>query len=345
MFSGFYFSIFAAQFSTDNVKVNFTHSTSKKKALADAISKLILDGTLKVNDNLPSINEASAKHKVSRDTVFKAYNELKQRGLIDSNPQKGYFVKDEVNHILLLLDTYSSFKQNLYNRFVDNLPENYKVDLIFHQYNRNLFDTIVRESIGKYSAYVVMNFSNTELSDTLKLIPAQRLLLLDFGNFEKSDYSYICQDFDQSLYNALSSGKCGFSKYKKLSFVFPQDNCHPESALDFFVKFCMDEGFGYEIIRRKSDWKGVEAQTLYLCISSEDLVKIIKETVESELKIGEDVGLIRYNNEPVLEVIQNGISSISVDFGLMGEKAAQFVITKKPIQEYIQTELIIRNSI
>ena len=107
----------------------------------------------------------------------------------------------------------------------------------------------------------------------------------------------------------------------------------------------MDEGFEYEIIRRKSDWKGVEAQTLYLCISSDDLVKIIKETVESELKIGEDVGLIRYNNEPVLEVIQNGISSISVDFGLMGEKAAQFVITKKPVQEYFETELIIRNSI
>ncbi len=327
------------------MKVNFTHSTSKKKALADAISKAIMNGDLKVNDNLQSINEASAKHQVSRDTVFKAYNELKQRGLIDSNPQKGYYVKGEVNNVLLLLDTYSSFKQNLYRRFVENLPENYKVDLIFHQYNERLFDTIVRESVGKYSMYVVMNFSNVQFSESLKLIPVQKLLLLDFGNFEKSSYSYICQDFDNSFYNSLAQGKELLKKYRKLVFVFPEENCHPVSSVDYFVKFCIDENFEYEIIRKQSEWKGVEQNVLYLCITSEDLVRIIKDAEMSGLWPGKDIGLISYNNEPVLEVIQNGISSISVDFGLMGEKAAQFVKTKSPIQEYLQTELIIRNSI
>src|ERR1035437_2384514 len=168
--------------------IKFTHSTSKIKSLADGISLSIMQGELKAGDNLPSINEASAHQNVSRDTVFKAYNELKRRGLIESNPTKGYFVTGEVNHVLLLLDTYSSFKQNLYRRFAANLPENYKVDLIFHQYNERLFETIIRESVGKYSMYVVMNFSNDHFSDTLKSIPANKLLLLDFGNFEKSDY-------------------------------------------------------------------------------------------------------------------------------------------------------------
>jgi len=325
--------------------IKFTHSSSKIKSLADGISLSIMQGDLKTGDNLMSINEASAHYKVSRDTVFKAYNELKRRQLIDSNPTKGYFVTGEVNHVLLLLDTYSSFKQNLYHRFAANLPENYKVDLIFHQYNERLFETIIRESIGKYSMYVVMNFSNEQFSDTLKLIPANKLLLLDFGNFDKSEYSYICQDFDDSFYNCLNEASALLKKYKKLTFVFPEEICHPVSAIDYFKKFCQTQNFEYEVLRKESDWKGVEAGTAYLCILAEDLVKIIKDADAAGLIIGSDIGLIAYNNEPVLEVIKNGISSISIDFGLMGEKAADFVITKKPIQEYLPTELIVRNSV
>lgn len=325
--------------------IKFTHSATKIKTLADGISKSIVQGNLRVGDNLLSINEASMHYKVSRDTVFKAYNELKKRGLIDSNPTKGYFVTSEVNHILLLLDTYSSFKQNLYHRFVANLPENYKVDLIFHQYNEQLFETIINESIGKYSMYVVMNFSNEHFSESLKSIPANKLLLLDFGNFEKSEYSYICQDFNESLYNCLTEAHQYLKKFQKLTFVFPEEICHPISAIDYFIKFCFDNKFEYEIIRNESEWKGVEPSTVYLCIVSEDLVKIIKDADLAKLNIGSDIGLISYNNEPVLEVIKNGISAISIDFGLMGELAANFVTTKNPVHEFLPTKLIVRNSI
>ena len=327
------------------MKINFTHSTSKIKALADGISTAIMQGKIKTGDNLPSINETSAQYKISRDTVFKAYNELKKRGLIDSTPQKGYFVTGEVNRILLLLDTYSSFKQNLYHRFVANLPVNYKVDLIFHQYNEHLFETIVRESIGNYSMYVVMNFSNDHFSEALKKIPANKLLLLDFGNFEKTTYSYICQNFEKSFYDCLCSCIHLLRKYRKFSFVFPEELCHPISSIDYFVSFCKENSFSFEVFRKESEWHGVEAGTVYLCILPEDMVKIIKDADASRLSIGSDIGLIAYNDDPILEVIENGISAISIDFGLMGEKAANFITTKQAIQEYLPTELILRNSI
>ncbi|HJV78661.1 MAG TPA: GntR family transcriptional regulator [Paludibacter sp.] len=327
------------------MNIKFTHSISKIKSLADGISLSIMQGKIKLGDNLPSINEASSLHKVSRDTVFKAYNELKRRGLIDSNPTKGYFVTGEVNRVLLLLDTYSAFKQNLYYRFIANLPENYKVDLIFHQYNEHLFETILRESIGNYSMYVVMNFSNEHFSKSLKMIPDNKLLLLDFGNFEKSSYSYICQDFDQSFFDCLCSCTALLKKYKKFSFVFPEELCHPISSISYFVRFCKENNFAYEVFRRDADWHGVEAGTVYLCILPEDMVKIIKDADMAQLSIGSDIGLIAYNDNPILEVIKNGISSISINFGLMGEKAAEFVTNKKQIQEYLPTQLIIRNSI
>ena len=327
------------------MKVSFTHSRSKIKALSDAYSEAIMNNELSVGDNLPSINEASATYKVSRDTVFKAYSELKKRGLIDSNPMKGYFVKGEVNHVLLLLDTYSPFKQTLYNQFVSSLPEGYKVDLIFHQYNSRLFDTIVRESIGRYSKYVVMNFSNTQFSESLKEIPRDKLLLLDFGNFNKSDFSYICQDFDEALYRCLATCKIQFKKYNKLCFVFPENLSHPSCSIDSFTRFCIDEQFSYEVIRRNDDWNGVEKGTLYLCIQTEDMVKVIKGADVADLSIGNDIGLIAYNENPILEVIKNGITSISIDFGLLGEKAAKYVVNKELIQEYLPTKLTLRNSV
>lgn len=327
------------------MKVNFNHSSTKIKTLIDAINMSIMQGKLKVGDNLMSINEASAFYKVSRDTVFKAYSELKRTGVIDATPQKGYFVKDEVNRVLLLLDTYSPFKKDLYHRFVDNLPENYKVDLIFHQYNENLFETILQESIGKYSMYLVMNFSNDKLSETLKTIPSGKLLLLDFGNFEKSEFSYIFQDFNQALYDSLKEGIEAIKNYRKLVYVFPEDLRHPVSSIDYFKQFCTDFGFEYALIRKNSEWRGVESGCLYLCITTEDMVKIVKDADKNGYKLGREIGLIAYNDDPVLEIIKNGISSISIDFGLMGEKAAEFVKSKSLIQEYIPTKLIIRGSI
>lgn len=327
------------------MEINFSHSSSKFKSLADGISTAIMQERLRIGDNLLSINEASAHYKVSRDTVFKAYNELKRRGLVDSTPQKGYFVTGEVNHILLLLDNYSSFKQNLYHRFVANLPQNYKVDLIFHQYNERLFETIIRESIGKYSMYVVMNFSNEQFSDTLKAIPNHKLLLLDFGNFEKSEYAYICQDFNESLYSCLNEGSELLYKYRKMVFVFPEELSHPVSSIDYFVRYCIEKDMEYKVIRHPADWNGVESGTAYLCIEPDDLVRVIKDADSSNLTIGKHIGLIAYNDNPILEVIKNGITSIGVDFGLMGEKAAKFVINKQQVQEYLPTKLIVRGSI
>lgn len=325
------------------MEINFSNSRSKVQALTEAISAAIITGEFGDGDNLLSINDASRKYAVSRDTVFKAYSDLKRRGLIDSNPMKGYFVKSEVTHVLLLLDTYSPFKQNLYNRFVARLPENYKVDLIFHQYNERLFETIVKDSLVRYNMFVLMNFSNIQFSAALRSIPSGKLLLLDFGDFEKDGYSYICQNFDQSFYDALVILEPSLQKYRQLSLVFPPQVSHPESAVDHFQRFCNDYHFEYKVY--KNDRVGIQKFTTYICIDPGDLVKIIKEADALGWEIGREIGVVAYNDNPILEVIKNGITAISVDFGLMGEMAAAYVLNKKPVQEFLPTNVILRKSV
>ena len=123
-------------------KATFGQQASKVTQLADALSQAISRKEFLEGDSLPSINQLSAQYGVSRDTVFKAFLDLRERGLIDSTPGKGYYVTSQVTNVLLLLDQYTPFKEALYNSFVRHLPINYKVDLLFHQYNERLFNTI-----------------------------------------------------------------------------------------------------------------------------------------------------------------------------------------------------------
>ena len=325
-------------------KATFGQQSSKVTQLADNLSQAISRKEFLEGDSLPSINQLSAQYGVSRDTVFKAFLDLRERGLIDSTPGKGYYVTSQVTNVLLLLDQYTPFKEALYNSFVKPLPINYKVDLLFHQYNERLFNTIIRESIGKYNKYIVMNFDNEKFSTALNKINPARLLLLDFGKFEKEKYFYICQDFDESFYQALLALKERMCRYRQIVFLFSKGLKHPQSSKDYFIRFCEEQGFLYEI-QEDIENLVVRKETAYIAIKQQDVVKAVKQGRLEGLKCGKDFGLLAYNDIPSYEVIDEGITSLSIDWEMMGNEAANFVLNDTPIQKYLPTEVRLRKSL
>lgn len=326
------------------MKLTFGQQTTKVKQLADRLSFEISMGAYTAGDLLPSINQMSQTYEVSRDTVFKAFLDLKERGMIDSTPGKGYYVVSKLKNVLLLLDEYSPFKYTLYNSFIKRLSIRYKVDLLFHQYNERLFNTIIRESLGRYNKYIVMNFDNEKLSPNLYKIDPSKLLLLDFGKFEKDGFSYICQDFDKGFYNALSELSDRFRKYRKLIFVLVKDTLHPRSSVDYFKKFCAKQRLECEVVD-DIDKLVVRQGEAYIAIRQIDIVSIIKKSRAEGLKCGIDFGLVGYNDTPAYEVIDQGITALSVDWEKMGGKAAEFVLQGKPIQINLPTEVRLRASL
>ena len=325
-------------------KATFGQQSSKVTQLADTLSQAISRKEFLEGDSLPSINQLSAQYGVSRDTVFKAFLDLRERGLIDSTPGKGYYVTSQVTNVLLLLDQYTPFKEALYNSFVKHLPINYKVDLLFHQYNERLFNTIIRESIGKYNKYIVMNFDNEKFSTALNKINPARLLLLDFDKFQKNKYFYICQDFDESFYQALLTLKERMHKYRQIVFLFSKGLKHPQSSKDYFIRFCKEQGFLYEI-QEDIENLVVRKETAYIAIKQQDVVKAVKQGRLEGLKCGKDFGLLAYNDIPSYEVIDEGITSLSIDWEMMGNEAANFVLNDTPIQKYLPTEVRLRKSL
>ncbi len=74
-------------------------------ALAETIEKGIRNGTYRAGEKLPSIRQLRTKTHLSISTVSQALIELEKRGLVDSRPKSGYYVKPLLENILPLPQT------------------------------------------------------------------------------------------------------------------------------------------------------------------------------------------------------------------------------------------------
>ena len=325
--------------------LEFDQNKSKVRQLADAIRGAISSGEFKEGDALPSINKISAEHGLARDTVYKAFQELKDKGIIESAPTKGYFVSNSVNSIFVLLDIFSPYKDDLYKELTANLPFNYKLDLYFHHYNERSFKSILLNSLGKYDLYIISNLANDVYSDVLDRFDNSKVLIIDLGKFKKDKFSYVCQGFDTTLYDCLTSGLDRLKRYEELCFIINPESEHPKSSIPYFEKFCDDNSLKYKFIEREVKASDIKPKTAYLAARHIDMIEVVKICRTKNYKLGEDVGLLTFNDAPMLEVIENGITTISTNFREMGKLAAEYIKTRNRIQTYVPTKLILRGSL
>lgn len=319
-------------------------SQTKLQQLIHAVSEAINLGVIKEGDFLPSINQLNKEGGISRDTIFKAYSILKQRSIISSTPTKGYFVASVSYRVFVLLDDFSAFKEQLYQSFRANLPDNYSVDLLFHHYNAEVFNQLILNSLGRYSMYIVMNIDNKNVEDVVRKIDPKKLLILDMGNDPKNEISYLTQDFNRAVYDCLKSGLALIQKYQEFILVFPKNTPHPDETIDAFNRFCNNNLLKHTVLDNIAN-REVQPGQAYLVIKDSDLVKIVKDCKKNGYKIGTDVGIISYNDTPMKEIVGVGITVISTDFVRMGKDCANFIVKKEKMTEVIPTNLIVRGSL
>lgn len=326
-------------------KIDTSTGQTKLQQLVHTITEAIGNGILKAGDSLPSVNQLSSNSGFSRDTVFKAYTILKQRSVIESAPQKGYFVANESFKVFVLLDDFSAFKEQLYQSFRVNLPDSYSVDLLFHHYNRDVFQQLIQNSIGRYSMYVVMNIDNKSLDPILDKIDPNKLLILDMGNPVPDKNNYLLQDFSDSVQECLSKGLARLKKYNELILVYDKkDTPHPEEIVSAVKNFCKKENITFQNLKHV-DPSNIKEKQAYFVIRDADLVKVIKACRLKLYKLGEDVGILSYNDTPMKQIVGGGITVISSDFDQMGKQAAEFVKNKQKIAKILPTSLILRDSL
>jgi DNA-binding transcriptional regulator YhcF (GntR family) len=318
---------------------------TKLQTLTDALREAIASGSFGPGDSLPSINELSRLSGFSRDTVVKAYNILREQSVVEATPAKGFFVSRVSQKVFMLLDDFSPFKEQLYRSFRDNLPGEYSVDLLFHHYNEHVFEQLINHATGRYSTYIIMNVSNKKLHPVLSKIDPARLLLLDMGSQENPKLNYLLQNFDEAVTFCMEQEMDRIKKYTRLIFVFSRNKTpHPPETEPALRKFCRKHGIRFQLMP-EIQFELIKPGQLFFVITESDLVKVLKGCRHEGLDLGSELGIIAYNDTPMKEIAGNGITVISVDFGEMGRKAADFVKSKSPIREVLPTRLILRGSL
>lgn len=327
-----------------NLNIDPQSNTMKYLQLVDSVVNAINEKSLNEGDMLPSVNDMVKSASLSRDTVFKAYNELKTRGIIESVPNRGYFVTRSRNRVLLFLDTFKAYKEVLYDGFKANLPDNISVDLHFHHYNIEILSHIINDSIGKYSYYIIMNFDHPGIGEIINKIPEDKLLIIDWNIHSKEDHSYVCQDFGKVLYDIFTKHLEKVKNYERFIYLYPEKmTYHPIESLTYFEKFCKDNRINSLVVK---DPKKVDIQKgdLYLLVSDRTLAMLLDQSNEKGMKVGKDFGIISYNETPMKRFVNDGITVISTDFTLMGKKAAECVLNPGSIKFVVPTQLIMRKS-
>ncbi|WP_369798357.1 GntR family transcriptional regulator [Cellulophaga sp. E6(2014)] len=316
----------------------------KYQQIVDVINQSIANDVLAIGDSLPSVNAFCQEHHLSRDTVFKAYTILKENGVVKSVPNKGYYIASKNRKVLLVLDTFKAYKEVLYHSFINEMEDDIITDVQFHHYNIDNFKTILNNSLGKYYKYVVMGFDHKQVSKTLAKIPNNDLLLIDWNINSNPENNYVFQDFGVAFYKGLESITENFKKYKALHFLYPTYTNHAKETVAYFEKYCQDNNFDYQIKTNPQEYK-IEKGIAYLSVSDRVLGVFLEQCRKQNLEPGVDVGFLSYNDTPMKKFIYKGITVVTTDFEQLGISAAKFINSDKPLQVYVPTKIIVRDSL
>lgn len=318
----------------------------KYKQVMDSIINSIHKGDLGMGEKIPSINEVSEEYLLSRDTVEKAYGLLKEQNIIVSVKGKGYYIaKTDLSikvNVLFLINKLSTYKMRIFNSFVNSLGTNARVDLDIYHCEPLVFSNILKKKKSIYDYYIIMpHFKNENLQhmgctdDILKAIhaiPNGKLIIMDRNLKSLSkEAGRIYQDFTEDIFNALTTGFEKLKKYKKIILVYPNKAIYPypKGIVTGFKRFCIQHDMDYEILDEIYDSMELQLKDLYIIIEEADLVNLVKQIRDRHYKLGEDIGVISYNDTPLKELL--GITVISTNFKKMGVEAANMILKNKPI--------------
>jgi DNA-binding transcriptional regulator YhcF (GntR family) len=334
-----------------NFKFNGKSDKPLYLSIAEIIANDIEKGYLQKKAHLPSINEFSSKYSVARDTIEKAYKELKRENYISSSPGTGYFVvgkKDTKLKVLLVFNKLSSYKKIVYDAIIKTMGSRAKVDLQIHHYDPRILKEIIEATAGQYHYYVIMphfflHSKKKEYLPTLSSIPENELVLLDKRvNGLPGNTMGIFQNFEYDIYHALKSVARRIKKYHEIIMVFPKETHHPTEIIDGVKKFCKESNKDFSVIKNIEN-KEFSAGTLYIVIEEPVLAKLIKMVRKTKFQQGKQIGIISFNESDLKELLD--ITVITTDFDQMGRSVANMILEGQHTQINNPFKIIVRNSI
>ena len=335
-----------------HIHVDEYSSTPKYKQLTNAILAAIESGKVKKNSLLPSINELSFRLEMSRDTAEKGYRYLRKLGVVESVPGKGYFITNidfaRKLKICLLFNKLSTHKKIIYDSFIKTIGEQATIDFFIYNNDFALFKKLLNSKKDDYSHFVIIPHfleGGENAHEIINTIPKEKLIILDkllpgvTGN-----YAAVYENFAQDIYAALEQALPRLEKYNTIKIIFPRSSYFPQEILNGFYRFCQQYAFNHKVIHNIKE-EEINVGEVYINLMEDDLVILIERLIALKLKVGKDVGVISYNETPLKRIILDGITTISTDFVMLGNQAAQFILNNEAQKIQVPFYLTLRKSL
>lgn len=333
------------------IEINTDWITPIYEQIKDCLLQAMEQGMLIKGDRVPSIHSICREFGISPGTVIKAYDDLCRAGLLSSVRGKGYFVSStritKQLNIFVLFDRINAYKEILYDSFMHHIGPTASVQVFFHHYDETRFASLIRENIGKYNFYVIMPHFNRDVSEVLHKIPENKLLVIDKDVPKlRGKYACICQNFKADIQKGLQDGIDLIRKYKKINFVRSTSKFQfiPDGCIRGFELFVKQNSLVYGFIANIKEYPVTEGE-IYLVYSDADLIYLIKNAKANGWKIGRDIGIIAFDDSPMKEVLEGGITVLSTDFERMGATAAEMVLSGRKEKQYNPFTFISRNTL
>ena len=324
------------------ISINSKDRTPYYKQLVESVTAAIRSGEARPGDLLPSMNELSDELGISKETVKKAYSILSSDGRVEPRQGKGFFVcnpEDRTDKkVLLIFDKLSTYKDILLNSMASRIGDSAQITIRLHNQSVELLKYYLDECLDSFDYYVVTphfpldDASQRQAVKQLKRIPNRKLIILDHWiKGLPGNYGVVYQDYMNDTYECLTRSLKDVRKFDRLNVVIMRSSLYHDTISTSIKRFCTENSVPVEFHNIISD-RMVRKGELYLLLNGQldsQLNELAKTAGRKNLQIGEDIGIISFNDSPINELVLGGLTTISSDFAQMGELAAGMILDKK----------------
>ncbi|MGN0191676.1 MAG: GntR family transcriptional regulator [Candidatus Cryptobacteroides sp.] len=315
--------------------------TAVYRQLETEVVSAVRNGLLKSGEQLPSMNELAETLGISKETVKRAYGTLRDKGIIEPQQGKGFYVTEQSGKnsisVLFLFDKFSIYKQEIVRGFHQELKCRSEDTILLFNQDINVFEFFINEHLGKHDFYIVSpHFSldaptQRKAEKLVRRIPNHKLIMIDhwLSNIP-GNYGAAYQDFENDAYEGLQKGWHKSRKTNRLRVITLPSSLYGSLITIPVTRFAEEKGISLEFIYETP--RQIERGDVFLVLNGQldlGLIDLVDKAQELNLKVGEDFFIISYNDSPIDKVVLNGLTTISTDFVKMGEEAARMINEKR----------------
>ena len=338
---------------TYSLTIDAGSATPKYQQIADALLAGIEERGPGSAEQLPSINELSARYDVSRDTVERAYKVLKRDGHIVSVRGKGYYARrhaegQRARRVLLVFNGLSGHQREIYEGLAEGLGAgDFELELQVYHDDPRAFARILEKHRHHFTDFVLVpsfvgsgeqrarNVINEALADRHVVIVSSELPGLRTG------IGAVTQDYDADIVAGLTEAADLLAKYRKVVLLF-DPNCAARMIITGFERWSRTAPQATAVETTDAEPEAVESGAAYVCVTNRQLVQMVRCARDTGRRLGADIGLVAYNDSVLKEVLAGGITVITTDHRRMGVRAAELLVRRESARERVPFRLIRR---